>query len=310
VFAHDRAVVSRRRFLGRSGGFAAATLCCGREGLGGAAQSIRFGYAAITWNGEDRRAIRDIADVGYTGIQLRQPAVDEWGKRPGELRDLLVEHGLTFVALSSGDVSIDPARADDERALHVAHARFLRECDGLFLQVLDERPKGRAIATEEYLRLAQVLTDIGRRTADLGVTLVYHNHMGGLGERPDGLARILDASDPKYVKLLLDTAHYQQGGGEPARAVEAHADRLQLLHIKDVVSPVPDDPSEPYRFVELGRGKVDLHGVFAALGRTGFRGWAIVELDPLRRPERTPRESAMLSRKYLEEELGFKVGHR
>ena len=310
MFATARAVVSRRHFLSRSGGFAAATLGCGREGLGRAAQSLRFGCAAITWNGEDRRAMRDIADLGYTGIQLRQPAVDEWGKRPGELRDLLAEHRLTFVALSSGDVSVDPARADEERALHVAHARFLRDCGGLFLQVLDERPKGRAIVTEDYVRLAQVLTDIGRRTAELGVTLVYHNHMGGLGERPEDLARILDAADPKYVKLLLDTAHCRQGGGEPARAVEAHADRLQLLHIKDVVSPVPDDPSEPYRFVELGRGKVDLRGVFAALDRTGFRGWAVVELDPLRRPERTPRESAMLSRKYLEEEMGFKVGHR
>ena len=34
-----------------------------------------------------------------------------------------------------------------------------------------------------------------------------------------------------------------------------------------------------YRFVELGRGQVDLPAVFKALHKVNFRGWAIVELD-------------------------------
>ena len=50
--------------------------------------------------------------------------------------------------------------------------------------------------------------------------------------------------------------------------------------------------------------------LIAALARARFSGWAVVELDPLRQPERTPEESAMLSRRYLEDELGFEVGHR
>jgi inosose dehydratase len=308
--AADAAAVSRRRFVGCSGGLAATALLSRTELPGGLAQSMRFGCAAITWNGDDRRAIREIAAVGFAGIQLRQSAVDAWGERPGELKDLLAEHRLTFVALSSGEVSSDPARADEERSRHLAHAAFLRDCGGIHLQVLDTWPRGRAVSSEDYVRLGRVLTDVGRRTADMGVTLVYHNHMGALGERPDDVARILEATDPRYVRFLLDTAHYQQGGGEPARAVETHADWLALLHIKDVVSPVPGEPSEPYRFVELGRGKVDFHAVFAALARARFSGWAVVELDPLRRPERTPAESATLSRRYLEDELGFEVGHR
>ncbi|MBI4420795.1 MAG: hypothetical protein HY560_08215 [Gemmatimonadetes bacterium] len=35
---------------------------------------IRFGYAAITWGGNDRQAIDDIAAVGFRGIQLRASA--------------------------------------------------------------------------------------------------------------------------------------------------------------------------------------------------------------------------------------------
>ena len=35
----------------------------------------------------------------------------------------------------------------------------------------------------------------------------------------------------------------------------------------------------PFQWVELGRGKVDLPAVFAALDKVRFNGWAVVELD-------------------------------
>jgi inosose dehydratase len=61
-----------------------------------------------------------------------------------------------------------------------------------------------------------------------------------------------------------------------------------------------------YRFVEVGRGKVDVKGVFAALNEVKFRGWAIVELDAVPDKARTPKESAVIARQYLES-LGFAV---
>ena len=36
-------------------------------------------------------------------------------------------------------------------------------------------------------RMGGLLTKLGQRTQALGVTLVYHNHMGNLGERPEEL---------------------------------------------------------------------------------------------------------------------------
>src|ERR1700739_2097556 len=69
---------------------------------------IRYGYAAITWGGNDRQAIDDVSALGYHGIQIRSNAVDEFSSIQA-LRDLLQMHNLTFVALSSGGVSIDGA---------------------------------------------------------------------------------------------------------------------------------------------------------------------------------------------------------
>jgi inosose dehydratase len=304
-------MTSRRDFVAGLGAAAVGSaLPLGRlaDALG-PARDIRLAYAAITWGGNDRQAIEDIAAVGFEGIQLRSNVLGPFGQRPAALRELLRRHRLTMVALSSGAVRIDPALEKEVVAEHVSHARFVRAVGGRYLQVTDERPAGRAAERDDYARLGRLLTEIGARTADLGVPLGYHPHVGSLGEAPDEVARILDAADARVVKLLLDVAHYQQGGGDPVQAVRSYHDRLLFLHIKDVQSPVPGAaPGAPsYRFVELGRGTVDLKGVFAALRDVRFRGWAVVELDSVPAPGRTPKESALISKRYLEEQIGLRV---
>ena len=268
---------------------------------------IHFGYASITWNGNDRQAIEDIAALGFPGIQLRSNVIKEFASA-AELRDLLEKHQLKMVALSSGGVRIEPAIEKDEIARHTANAKFIHDVGGLYLQVTDERPRDRAITSADYTRLGKLITEIGKRTADLGISLGYHNHMGTLGERPEEVDQILQAADPRYARLELDVAHYFQGGGDPAKAIEKYHDRLLFSHIKDV-EPISDAPAgkRPFRFVELGRGHVDLPAVFAALRQVNFRGWAIVELDAVPDKSRTPKDSASISKKYLEEKLGVTV---
>lgn len=268
---------------------------------------IRIGYAAITWDKNDRQAIEDISALGFRGIQLRENCIEEFGSAAA-LRKLLDQHRLRMVALSSGSVEIDPAVEQEMIRKHVANATFVHDAGGLYLQVTDKRPTGRAITPADYKRLGQLLTEIGKRTADLGVTLGYHNHMGTLGQTPEAVDQILDAADPRYAKLLLDVAHYYQGGGDPAKAIEKYSDRLLFLHLKDVVElPQSTDPKHTYQWVELGRGRVDLPAVADALRKIHFRGWGIVELDSEPDKTRTPKESAAISKRYLEEKLGLKV---
>jgi inosose dehydratase len=267
---------------------------------------LRFGYASITWGGHDLQAIDDIAALGFEGIQIRSNILPQFASRPGDLRERLAKSRLTFVALSSGNVKIDPGPGSSDAQVideHASHARFVHDAGGLYLQVTDERPKGRPIVAADYTRLGRLLTEIGKRTADLGVPLGYHNHMNTLGEKPDEIDRILDAADPRYVKLELDVAHYLQGGGDPVQAIRRYRDRLLFLHIKDVESPAGDKRDDPksYRFVELGRGRVDLPAVFAALRDVRFRGWAVVELDAVPDKARTPKESGAINRKFLED---------
>jgi inosose dehydratase len=266
---------------------------------------LHIGYAAITWGGNDRQAIEDIASVGFPGIQIRSNSVQQFGSGAA-LKEVLGKHDLKMIALSSGNLSIDRTVESSEIAKHVANAKFLRDAGGLYLQVIDERPKNREITTADYKRLAQLLTEVGKRTADLGVPLGYHNHMGAMGQTPEGVEQIMEAVDPRYAKLGLDVAHYFQGGGDPAKAVEKYSDRLLFLHLKDV-ERLPLGAKQSYRFVELGRGLVDLPAVLDALRKINFRGWGIVELDGETDQSRTAKESAIINKKYVEEKLGLKV---
>jgi inosose dehydratase len=296
--------MNRRRFL-VDGTALAAAIAGGRQtvqalGIDVRGQPrIRFGCAAITWGGNDLQAIDDIAELGFGGIQLRDSAVRRWSEKPDELKALLAERKLTLVALSSGSVTLDPAKLDANLALHVSNARFLRQVGGLYLQVTDERPGGREPSREDYRRMGWALTELGRRTADIGVTLALHPHMGALSQSPGDIRRVMDASDSRLVRMELDVAHYAQGGGDPAEAVRTYAGRLLFLHIKDVESPVPGRAPDSYRFVELGRGRVNLPAVFQALKAVGFDGWAVVELDEVPDSARSPKESAQISKQYL-----------
>jgi inosose dehydratase len=273
---------------------------------------MKFGYAAITWGAAIEQAMDDIGAVGFRGIQLRGEAFQQFGDRPAALRDLLARHRLTFAVLSSGNLSIDPSREQSEIATHLSHAKFVREAGGLYLQVIDERPKGRPVVAEDYRRLGRLLTTLGQRTADVGVPLVYHHHMNSLGEKPDEVAAVLDAADRRHVRLLFDVAHYQQGGGDPVAALRQYRDWVQVVHLKDVRAGQAGEagraggagqPGPAYQFVELGRGRVDLPAVFKALGDIGFDGWAIVELDRVPDPGRTPKESAEMNKRYLVEKM-------
>jgi len=261
---------------------------------------IKFGYAAITWGGNDRQAIADISALGFPGIQLRSNCIGEFPSAAA-VKDLLQQHQLQFVALSSGGLNIDAPEAG-EIARHVAHAKFLREAAGFYLQATDDRPRNRSVTAADRRKLGRLLSELGKRTADLGIPLGYHNHIGSLGEHPEEVAQILESSDPRFVKLELDIAHYFQGGGDPAKAIQTYRDRLLFLHLKDV-EPLPPGGSNTYRFVELGRGRVDVPAALEALRRVNFRGWAIVELDSVPDSSRSPKQCAEINKAYLRDKL-------
>ena len=222
------------------------------------------------------------------------------------LRDLLADHKLTFVALSSGTTLLDPAVRQQQLETHLQHARYVHEAGGLYMQLISATSKpGQTFTADQYKLQGEIFTEIGKRMADYGVRLGFHNHMNSIGQPPEAVEAILQASDPNYVYLLLDVAHYLEGGGDPAAAVHKYSKRILFMHFKDVKNA--DNPNG-YEWVELGRGRVDFPGVIAALREVHFRGWGVVELDRVPNGDPlTPKEANAVSLQYLREKLGVRA---
>ncbi len=266
---------------------------------------IRLGCAAMTWGDNAANAIIDIAADGFAGIQLRAPTLDQYPD-PHALRDLLAQHKLTFVALSSGTTSLDPAVRQQQLETHVQHAQYVHEAGGLYLQLISATAKpGQTFTADQYKLQGEIFTEIGKRIADYGIKLGFHNHMNSIGQPPEAVDAILAASDPNYAYLLLDVAHYVQGGGDPAAAIHKCSKRILFMHFKDVKNA---DNANGYEWEELGRGRVDLPGVIAALHEVHFRGWGVVELDRVPKGDPlTPKEANAVSLEYLREKLGVRA---
>ncbi|MEZ0486519.1 sugar phosphate isomerase/epimerase family protein [Fibrella aquatica] len=303
----EQVSLSRRQFL-QAAGASALVLATGSASLAGSPpkSGLRIAYSAITWGGNDAQAITDISSTGFKGIQLRANAFGPYRAKPSELKALLDQNGLQLAMFSSGNVEIDPAKFQSTVDQHVAHASFVKALGGSAIQLTNSaRPKDRLPTTEELKRLATVMNEIGKQTADLGVQAVYHNHMHQLGETPAEVDVIVQAMNPKAVRLLLDIAHFQQGGGQPEKAVVQYSDIIHSLHLKDTMSPVPDRPGNAYKFVELGRGNVNVPAVFKALKTIKFNGWGIVELDGVPDPGRTALQCAQTNKDYITQTLKF-----
>jgi inosose dehydratase len=264
---------------------------------------IKIGYSAITWGGKDEQAMTDLSGLGFKGIQLRANTFAPYRNKVSELKDALIKNNLTLAMFSSGNVEIDPAKFESTVDTHVAHASFVKALGGSALQLTNSlRPKDRAPSIEELKKLAQVMNEIGKQTADLGVHATYHNHMNQLGETPEEVDVIVQALDPRYMKLLLDIAHYKQGGGEPQEAVLKYKNIIHSLHLKDTK---PAETKSGYKFVELGQGRVDVPAVFASLEKIKFKGWAVIELDGVPDPEKSPLICAEINKKFITETLKY-----
>jgi inosose dehydratase len=269
---------------------------------------ITWGCSIITWGDKTLKGIEEIAGLGFKGVQLRSTIYKEYSEKVAELKAILDKNQLSMPIFSSGNVEIDKAKEKETIEMHVNHAKFISQLGGTYLQLTNTaRPKDRQPTTEELVRLATVMNEIGKRTNEIGIMPIYHNHMNQLGETPEEVDIIVENCNPQYVNFLLDIAHYFQGGGDPAKAVIYHKEKLKAVHIKDVAD-IEKDGKPSFQFVELGTGKMNIPEFFNALEEVKFEGWVIDELDRIPQGStRTELECHQVIKKYIEETLKYKI---
>ena len=297
--------ISRRNFVSNValtvGGLSLSSFLTSSSGQRGLLPNMNLAYSAITWGGNDAQAIKDIAGLGFKGVQLRSNIVQDFGTRKELLQDLLDKCKLKFPMFSSGNANINTGNDEAVIQSHVFNAKFVKSLGCKNIQVTNSsRPKNAAPTTEELIKYGKLINEIGKRTLDEGVQTNYHNHMGQLGQTAEEVKIILDNCHDKNVHFLLDIAHFFQGGGDPVAALHLYKERIHALHLKDVRPNPTTTDQNAYTFVELGQGKVDLTAFFNALDKIHFKGWGIVELDAVPDKEKTPVQCGETSKAFLQ----------
>jgi inosose dehydratase len=263
------------------------------------------GYATISWpQRQFPQALQTISALGFKGVQfLGWVSKGYAGPKAASLRQRLNDLKLKPVTLSCSAVNLNPDRPEDESRKVRAYADFFRELGGLYLQVTDGGNPAKTYSAGTIKALVERMNALGKLAQDFGLQLGYHPHFDSIGETREGLGQVLEATDPRYVKLIADVGHMTLGGADPAEVVRTYHQRLILTHLKDVRKDVASLAQQnrnlvrrkKYQFCEIGQGSVDFAAFLRALREVDFRGWHIVELDGNESPPGGPAESARIN---------------
>ena len=292
---------------------------------------VQVGIAPIGWTNDDwpdlggeiplEQCLAEMVDAGYEGCE----AGGKFPRDPERLLCILQPFGLKVASAWISLWFADASRFDETIAAYRDHCRFLRDLGASVVVVAEcgrsvqqsalavsaARPK---FDDGEWQRLVDGLHAIGEIARDEGMTNVYHPHMGTGVQSAEDVDRLMAATDPALVALLLDTGHATFDGHDPRAIIRSHVSRIRHVHLKDVRGSIAREAAangwsfeQSVRagvFTVPGDGDVDMRGVVSDLQDAGYSGWMIVEAeqDP---HVANPLQYATMGRRFLKEELGL-----
>jgi inosose dehydratase len=239
--------------------------------------------------GDMERAIREIGEAGYAGVELFDGNLLDYEGRYGELRNALRQSGVALVAAYSGANFIfgDILGEELARIERTAAAAAALEAEHLVVGGGAKRIGGRE--PDDFKRLGAALDKVIDLAGNAGLTAHYHPHLSTIVEGPEEVREIFRHT---AINFCPDTAHLAAAGGDPAAQIREFRDRISYVHLKGW-------QREPFAFTPLDRGDLDMKPIVAALSETGFSGWITNELDAW--PD--PKEGAELSLRFLRETM-------
>jgi sugar phosphate isomerase/epimerase len=111
-----------------------------------------------------------------------------------------------------------------------------------------------------------------------GVIASLHNEIRSSFQTTSEIKQAMSSIED--LTLCLDTAHGTAAGVNILEAIEEYADRLTLVHLKDLRAKVPLAKVKFKRdFVNIGRGIVDIKSAIEKLKGIGYNGQLMLEVE-------------------------------
>ena len=255
------------------------------------------------WDLDPRRfdllltALREMKELEFQGFETNIRFVQPQLERLDQAKGQIDATGLEFVGAHTGLPNYEgmglekaadavgslaaQARQFGARALVVSHGGLAK--NGQFSKPAMEQK-------------ARMLDMAGRRCADAGVRLAYHNHQPEFQNDAAEETGLLQLTDPKLVSLMFDIGHAWLAYPRAVEFFKQHQERVFGLHVRDFHNR---------ESVPLGQGEFPLRELAAAIKSAGWHGWLIDEEE---RPDlaKKPGKAAVgPSRKTMQEIFGI-----
>jgi inosose dehydratase len=269
-----------------------------------------------------RQILSEMAFAGFKGSQMS-------GKYPQDIKELKQELKLRNLTISEPWVGtyFTIGNNEDSQKIFKEQVDFMKAIGGNTIVVAElggavhqqpvyPLPNRPIFNDQQWEQLTKGLNDLGKQAAQAGMQLCYHPHVGTGVESLSDIDRLMNNTDPQYLKLLLDTGHLYYAGVDPLEVTKKYASRIKHVHLKNV-RPDKYKQSKEQKFSFLNairsgvftvpgdtQGAIDFKPILGELARANYEGWLIVEAeqDP---NKANPLQYALTARQYLRDTTGL-----
>ena len=274
---------------------------------------VKIGISLIAWQNDDlpeltaafttEGAMEDAAAIGYTGVERgrRMPADTD------SLRAYLNRYGVALCGgwcsgnLIVNDLETEKAAIREQveqfaalKAPCIVYAECSNTIQGDIVRPVSERPK---LTRDEVMAYGAKLSELAKWSADQGVVLSYHHHMGAMVQDAEDIDWLMEGAS-EDLTLLFDTGHLHFAGADLFAVLDKWAHRVHHVHVKDVRQPVLDwVRAENKSFLDGVAagvysvpgdpdGCIDFQAITNRLKEMNYSGWIVVEAeqDPAKAP--------------------------
>jgi len=241
--------------------------------------------------------LEEVAKAGYKYLEAAGYNDGKfYNMSPEDFRKLAESKGLTLISSHQGSATLENA---DKEIADVKAAGFK-------YFVIPVPPMGHFKYNNETQTMGMdpdldfmvnFLNTVGKKCAEAGLQLLYHNHDFEYKENENGVVPIkyfLENTDAKYVNFQMDLFWVTKAGADPVAYFEEFPGRFKLWHVKDM--------DKEGKFAPVGEGTIDFGRILAKKEQSGME-YYMVEQD--RVFNHTAIEAINISHKGLEE-IGFK----
>lgn len=219
--------------------------------------------------------LKKLKDIGYNAVQISAIGPINYS----EVRQITESLDIKICATHSPYSRL----TDDLKNLIEEHKEW--NCKYIGLGSLPKELRG---SYDNIMSFIEIMNPIAKEIGKNGLKFVYHNHKFEFEKynNKNLFDLIAENTNRAEVGFLVDTYWVQAGGASPSTFINKYADRIDVVHLKDM--QIMEDTA---KVAEVGEGNIEWGPIITACEDADVK-WYAVEQDTC---YRDPFESLKMS---------------